>query len=128
MAVYIKKENLGSGRQPRPTNPRSLTRSIENMKTFQQLQASYAEAKAQAVASAREKYESNAEVQRWRTQMTKEERVRDAIERMVPTTRAVEEMRRGGTEVSYEDARKKAEEIAYKSERQEAKTESGDKE
>lgn len=114
MAVYIKKENLGS----RSQNPRDITRRIENMKTFQQLQQSYAEAKSQAAQGAKQQYESNADVQRWRTQMTKEEKVRDAIERMVPTTRAVEEMRRGGNEVSYEDARKKAEEIAYKSERQ----------
>jgi len=117
MAVYIKKENLGSGPKPRSQGPRSLTRNIEGMKTFQQLQESYAQAKAEAAATAKEKYESNAEVQRWRTQMTKEERVRDAIDRMIPTTKAVEEMRRGGNEVSYEDARKKAEEIAYKSER-----------
>ena len=123
MAVFIKKQNLGSG--PRPQNPRDITRRIEGMKTFQQLQQSYAQAKASAKEEAKEKYESNADVQRWRTQMTQEERVRDAIERMVPTTRAVEEMRRGGNEVSYEDARKKAEEIAYKSERKKSEGDNG---
>jgi len=122
MAVYIKRENLGSG-APRPNRGGSITRKVENLKTFQQLQQSYAEAKVAAQESMKEKYESNAEVQRWRNQMTPEERTRDAIERMIPTTRTVAEMRNGGKEVSYEEARKLAENIAYKSE---AKKKEGD--
>jgi hypothetical protein len=115
MAVFIKKENLGSG-SPRGNRPGSITRKVENLKTFQQLQQSYAEAKVEAQQSMKDKYESNAEVQHWRTQMTPEQRTRDAIERMIPTTRTVAEMRNGGKEVSYEDARKLAENIAYKAE------------
>jgi hypothetical protein len=114
MAVFIKKENLGSRPQPR----RGIMKTVESLPSFQALQQHYAEQKAQAVAGLKDKYESNAEVQRWRTQMTPEERTRDAIERMVPTTKEVLKMRNGGNEVSYEEGRKKAEEIAYKSDRQ----------
>lgn len=119
MAVYIKRENLGSGIQRtsgKQSRGPSIISKVENMKSFQQLQQSYAEAKAVAQQGMKEKYESNAEVQRWRTQMTPEERTRDAIERMIPTAKSVAEMRNGGNEVSYEDARKIAENIAYKAE------------
>lgn len=92
--------------------------TIESLPTFQALKDSYAQAKEERKEAMKEKWESNAEVQRWRNQMTPEERTRDAIERMVPTTKEVLKMRNGGKDVSYEDGRKKAEEIAYKSERQ----------
>lgn len=136
MAVFIPKHRLGSGsptsqgssgsRGPRgpmrikAQHPQQITNTIENLPGFQALKESYAEAKAERAKELKDKYESNADVQRWRTQLSPEQRTRDAIERMVPTTRAVEEMRRGGKEVSYEDARKKAEEIAYKSDKQKA--------
>jgi len=114
MAVFIKKENLGS----RPPPRKGIMRTVESLPTFQALQQHYAQQKAQAASDLKQKWESNAEVQHWRTQMTPEERTRDAIERMVPTTKEVLKMRNGGHEVSYEEGRKKAEEIAYKSEKQ----------
>lgn len=114
MATFIKKERLGSGPPPK----RGIMRTVESLPSFQALQQHYAEQKQQKASELKQKYESNAEVQRWRTQMTPEERTRDAIERMVPTTKEVLKMRNGGNEVSYEEGRKKAEEIAYKSERQ----------
>jgi hypothetical protein len=118
MAVYIKKDHLGSQPQPRPArNPRAIVNTIESLPAFQALKESYAQSKAGKAAQLKEKYESNAEVQRWRNQMTPEERTRDAIERMVPTTKEVLKMRNGGNDVSYEDGRKKAEEIAYRSEK-----------
>ena len=92
--------------------------TIESLPTFQALKESYAESKQQKAAELKEKYESNAEVQHWRTQMTPEQRTRDAIERLVPTAKEVLKMRNGGNEVSYEEGRKKAEEIAYKAEKQ----------
>ena len=124
MAVFIKKDRLGSGRPPREerasgaSRPRGIMHTVESLPSFQALKESYAQAKAERAAELKEKYESNAEVQRWRHQMTPEERTRDAIERLVPTAKEVLKMRNGGHEVSYEDGRKKAEEIAYKSDRQ----------
>lgn len=114
MAVFIKKENLGS----RPPPRKGIMRAVESLPSFQALQQHYAEQKAQAAAGLKDKWESNAEVQRWRTQMTPEERTRDAIERMVPTTKEVLKMRNGGNEVSYEEGRAKAVEIAEKSDKQ----------
>jgi hypothetical protein len=114
MAVFIKKENLGS----RPPPKKGIIRTVESLPTFQALQQHYAQQKAEAAAGLKEKWESNAEVQRWRTQMTPEERTRDAIERMVPTTKEVLKMRNGGNEVSYEEGRAKAVEIAEKSDKQ----------
>lgn len=133
MAIYIKKERLGSGPPPRPQrrgtmvpvggqkapqHPVSILNTIESMPGFQALKESYAESRAEKAAALKEKYEANAEVQRWRTQMTPEERTRDAIERMVPTTKEVLKLRNGNKDVSYEEARKKAEDIAYKSDKQ----------
>lgn len=117
MTAFIKKEHLGSA--PPPQKKRSgITTTIESLPGFKALRDSYAQAKEERKGALKDKWESNAEVQRWRTQMTKEEQTRDAIERMVPTTKEVLKMRNGGNEVSYEEGRKKAEEIAYKSERQ----------
>jgi len=114
MATYIKKEHLGS----RPPPKKGIMRTVESLPTFQALQQHYAQQKAQAAADLKGKYESNAEVQRWRTQMTPEERTRDAIERLVPTAKEVLKMRNGGHEVSYEEGRAKAVEIAHKSDTQ----------
>lgn len=118
MAVFIKKENLGSKPPPKPQRRVGIMTAVENLPSFQAMKESYARAKEERKEAMQEKWDSNAEVQRWRNQMTPEERTRDAIERMVPTTKEVLKMRNGGNEVSYEDGRKKAEEIAYKSERQ----------
>ena len=124
MAVYIKKDRLGSGPPPRraPTTGRSFSSggimgAVEANPLFKNTEDSYAEAKAAAQSGLKDKYESQADMQRWRTQMTPEERTRDAIERMVPTAKAVTELRNGNKEVSYEQARSVAEQIAYKSER-----------
>lgn len=116
MAVFIRKERLGSSPAPRQ-GPRGIVAAVERTPIFQVAQAEYAKLKARHAASLKDKYESSADVQRWRTQMTPEERTRDAIERMVPTTRAVHELRNGGKEVSYEEARKSAEGLAYLSEK-----------
>jgi heme-degrading monooxygenase HmoA len=120
MTAFIKKERLGS--TPPPAEGRSRGRgimtTIESLPGFQAMKESYAQAKEERREALKEKWESNAEVQRWRNQMTPEERTRDAIERMVPTTKEVLKMRNGGKDVSYEDGRKKAVEIAEKSDRQ----------
>jgi len=122
MTAFIKKEHLGSGAPPRrilkPQHPQAILNMVERTKIFQQTQQNLAQAKADRAEQLKGEWDSNAEVQRWRNQMTQEERTRDAIDRMIPTTRAVEEMRAGGKEVSYEHARSKAEELAYKAERQ----------
>lgn len=124
MAVYIKKDRLGSGPAPRTQGPRQrsaptggIMGAVESSQVFQSTQKALGEARAEAVKNLTDKYESHPDVQRWRTQMTPEERTRDAIERMVPTTKAVAELRNGNKEVSYEDARSVAEKLAYKSER-----------
>jgi len=110
MAVYIPKNRLGSG------SPRAemMKQRIESTPGFRALRNHMAQAKEAKREEMTGKYESNAEVQRWRT-LTKEEQARDAIERMVPTTKAIQEGRTG-KECSYEDARKEAEKIAYRSE------------
>ncbi|NDD53804.1 hypothetical protein EBZ39_07980 [bacterium] len=119
MAVFIKKDRLGSRPPPRSERRRSgIMTTVENLPAFKALQESYAQAKEERREALKEKWESNAEVQRWRNQMTPEQRTRDAIERMVPTTKEVLKMRNGGHEVSHEEARNKAVEIAQKSERQ----------
>lgn len=119
MAVYIKRNRLGSRPPPRPEGRgRGIMHTIESLPGFQALKDSYAQAKEERKEALKEKWESNAEVQRWRNQMTPEERTRDAIERMVPTTKEVLKMRNGGHEVSYEEGRAKAVEIAEKSDRQ----------
>lgn len=115
MAIFIKKDRLGSGA---PQRPRGIMRSVESLSSFQALKEYYAQAKEERKEVIKEKWESNAEVQRWRNQMTPEERTRDAIERMIPTTKEVLKMRNGGHEVSYEEGRAKAVEIADKSDRQ----------
>jgi hypothetical protein len=117
MAVYIKKDRLGSGAQSPRRNPRSIMHTIESLPTYQSLKESYAQAKEEKAASLKEQYESSGEVQRWNTQMTPEERTRDAIERMVPTAKEVVTMRNGGKEATYEESRKYAEGLAYKSEK-----------
>ena len=119
MAVYIKKDRLGSRPPPRPEGRgKGIMHTIESLPGFQALKDSYAQAKEVRKEALKEKWESNAEVQRWRNQMTPEERTRDAIERMVPTTKEVLKMRNGGKDVSYEEGRQKAVEIAEKSDRQ----------
>ncbi len=119
MAIFIRKDRLGSSPPPRP-GPRGRTtmNTIESLPAFQALQSSYAQAKEVRKEAMKDKWESNAEVQRWRTQMTPEERTRDAIERMIPTTKEVLKMRNGGKDVSHEEGRAKAIEIAQKSDRQ----------
>jgi Tfp pilus assembly protein PilO len=120
MAVFIKKDRLGSKPPPRPERRggRGIMHTIESLPAFQALKDSYAQAKEERKEALKEKWESNAEVQRWRNQMTPEERTRDAIERMVPTTKEVLKMRNGGKDVSYEEGRAKAVEIAQKSDKQ----------
>lgn len=112
MAVFIKKDRLGSG-SPR----KSMMHTIESLPTYRALKEQYAQAKKQQESSLKQKYESQAEVQRWRTQMSPEQRTREAIERMVPTAKEVVSMRKGGQEASYEEGRKYAESLAYKSEK-----------
>jgi Tfp pilus assembly protein PilO len=119
MAIFIKKDRLGSRPPPRPEGRgKGIMHSIESLPSFQALKEHYAEAKEERKEAMKEKWESNAEVQRWRNQMTPEERTRDAIERMVPTTKEVLKMRNGGKDVSYEEGRAKAVEIAQKSDKQ----------
>ena len=112
MAVYIPRNRLGSG----PRNlERGLTQRIEGMPQYQAIRNSLAGAKSQAESGLKEKFESNAEVQRWRT-LTQEEKMRDAIDRMIPTAQQVQELRTG-KECSADDARSYVEGLAYKSDK-----------
>lgn len=113
MAVYIPKHRLGDGGGDR--RERGLTQRIEAMPQYQALRSGLAQSKERAASGLKAKFDENAEVHRWRT-LTPDEKVRDAVERMVPTTKQVQELRTG-QECSYEDARKVAEEIAYKADR-----------
>lgn len=113
MAVFIKRERLGSRPPPRETR---LKQTIESLPTFRALQQSLAVAKGEKQADLQEKWESNAEVQEWRRK-TSEEKGREAIERMVPTAKEVVSMRKG-SEATYEEARSYAEGLANKSDRQ----------
>lgn len=111
MAVFIPRNRLGDRAQKQ--HEQRLTQRIEGLSSFKALRNSLAQSKEEAKAGLKEKYEGNAEVQRWRT-LTKEEQARDAIERMIPTTKQVQEMRTG-QECTHENARKVAETLAYKS-------------
>lgn len=115
MAHFIRKERLGSN--PPPDKFRVGRGELRGGVKFGVMGVALEKAKADQKAQMDETYESNAEVQRWRGQMTPEERTRDAIERMVPTTKVVQEMREG-REVTHEEARKVAENLANKSDRQ----------
>lgn len=116
MAVFIPRNRLGDRAQKQHES--RLTQRIEGMQQFKALRSKLAEAKEERVGQLKEKFEGNAEVQNWRTK-TDEEKKRDAIERMVPTTKQVTEGRTG-KECSYEDARKVAEDIAYKADKKKA--------
>ena len=105
MAVFIRKERLGS----RP-EPRSLTQRIESTTGFKALRNTYAEAKEKQVAELRDKYEGNAELQHRRS-MTQEERSREAIDRMIPAFQDLERNRTGET-ITHEEGRKRAEKLA----------------
>ena len=114
MAVYIPKERLGSGRRPAPRvikNP-----SFASLPQFQEVQRQMEEAAAQRRDERKEKWESNAEVQRRRA-MTQEERSRGAIERVAMNLKELADQK-AGCDTSFEEARAKAERIAYKTERQ----------
>lgn len=113
MAVFIKKDRLGS--RPPPDTMRIGKANFKGGTGFGIMADAFAKAREAKKAELNEKFESNAEAQRWRT-LTTEEKARDAIERMVPTTKAVLEAETG-KEASYEDARKRAESVAYKSEK-----------
>ena len=115
MAVFIKRERLGS--RPPPDRMRVPTSEFRGKGVkFGVMAEAFEKAREDFKDRLDQKKEDNAEVQRWRTQMTPEERSRDAIERMIPTAKAVQELRTG-KECSHEDARKMAENIAYKSDR-----------
>jgi hypothetical protein len=113
MAVFIKRERLGS---ISPSREARLTQKIESMPAFQVMQSQLSQANQQAQKKAKGKWDDNAEVQKWRT-LTPEEKARDAIDRMIPTTKQITELRTG-KECSFEDARKVAENLAYKSDAQ----------
>ena len=97
MPVYIPKDRLGSGPVPRERKFRTTQVPMNRLSDV------IAKATEEWKAGLKEKTESNAEVQRWRTR-TSEERGREAVERMVPTMQAVESGRQG-REVSEMEAR-----------------------
>lgn len=112
MANFIKRENLGSGAPPRIEAKRStFSKGVK----FGVMQEAFKKAQEEFQERKRQEFEGNAEVQRHRT-LTAEEKGRNAIEHMIPTAKAVVEMRTG-KECSHEDARKFAENIAYKGDR-----------
>jgi hypothetical protein len=115
MAVFIRKERLGSGSPP--DRVRVIRgQSFSSLPSFQKLQQEYAEAAAEKAAERKEKWESNAEVQR-RRRMTQEERSRGAIEKVAKNLKEYADQK-AGRDTSYDEARKKAEKIAYKQDRQ----------
>ena len=128
MAVYIKKERLGSGpppgRREAHTSGRyrpGLTQAIESLPGFKALQDAMAVEKAKAAEGMKEKWDSNAEVQRFRT-LTPEEKAREAIDHMMPTAKAVATSRKG-SEATHEEARAVAEGIANLSDRKKSEGE-----
>jgi Tfp pilus assembly protein PilO len=96
---------------------KKIMQVIESSERYRAMRERLAQEKARRAATLKEKFDSNAEVQRWRHQMTKDDRTMDAIERMVPTAKEVLKMRNGGRDVTYEQARAKAIEIATRAER-----------
>lgn len=110
MAVFIRKERLGSGPAPK-VERKSFRKGVK----FGVMAEAFEKAKEKKAQELEDKYESNAEVQQWR-RMTREEQVRSAIDRMTPTGMAIESMRQG-KEVTEEVGRKYAERIASKAER-----------
>lgn len=111
MAIYIRRDRLGSNSD---ANER-LKRAVESRQDFRIMQDALSKANAKRQKQIANSYDENAEVQRRRA-MSSDERAVDAIETMIPTTKAVQEARTG-KECSHEDARKVAENIAYKGER-----------
>lgn len=114
MAVFIRKENLGSS-SGQSIMAHQMRRKIESLPGFKAIQQNLAEIKEAKASKLKEKYESNSEVQRWRT-MNKDEQTREAINRMIPTAAAV---RKGqtGKDSTHEEARKVVEDIANLSDR-----------
>lgn len=116
MAVFIKRDRLGSTPQPRVRPIRTST--LSNLPGFREVQQHFEDAAAKIAEERKEKWEGNAEVQQ-RRRMTQEERSRGAIERVAKNLKEYADQKAGG-ETSFEDARKKAENIAYKRDRQKA--------
>jgi hypothetical protein len=114
MAVFIRRERLGSKPPPRTRVVRGQT--FSTLPAFQQVQQAFSEAAADQAEARQEKWESNAEVQS-RRRMTQEERSRGAIERVAKNLKEYADQK-AGCDTSFEDARQKAERIAYKTDRQ----------
>src|SRR4051794_28125539 len=114
MAVFIKKENLGSKPPPKVRPLKGST--FSNLPGFRQVQQQFEAAAAEKAEERKEKWEGNAEVQRRRA-MTQEERSRGAIERVAKNLKEYADQKSGG-DTSYEESRQKAEKLAYKTDRQ----------
>ena len=114
MAVFIKRDRLGSRPPPRVRALRGTT--LSSLPAFQEVQRRYEEAAAEKAEVRKETWEGNAEVQQ-RRRMTQEERSRGAIERVAKNLKEYADQKAGG-DTSFEDARRKAESIAYKRDRQ----------
>lgn len=96
---------------------KNIMHIIESSAQYKAMKEGLAQEKQRRASNLKEKFDSNAEVQRWRHQMTRDDRTFDAIERMVPTAKEVLKIRNGGNDVTYEQARAKAIEIATRAER-----------
>lgn len=85
-------------------------KEIESSPAFKRREREIAQQAAANRAAAKERYESNSEVQRHRT-LTHEEKMRGAIELSAKNIKAIRDMQTG-RDTSYEEAVKKAEGFA----------------
>jgi len=112
MAVFIKKERLGSGAAPRVVrNP-----TLASLPAFQKVQQQYEEVAARKAEVRKQAWDGNAEVQHRRA-MTQEERSRGAIDKVAKNLKELADQQQG-TETSFEEARERAVRIARKTDRQ----------
>jgi hypothetical protein len=102
MAVYIRSSNLGSRREPEPKRFKA-ERSYYNTHIQKRREELNSE------------YESNAEVQAWRT-MTPEEKRRNAIDRQTKLLKDHNDMT-SGTDTTADKANRKAIEISERAEK-----------
>ena len=118
MAVFIRKERLGSNARPpvsyrRPDTIRLLKSEFAGGITLGEKIAQVEGRKTENRERLREEYESNAEVQRHRTQLNDEQRMREGMDACMEGAKAVVSMRKGA-EATHEEAHRYVEGLANK--------------
>ena len=117
MAVFIKRERLGSNARPpvtykRPDTFRLLKSEFAGGITLGEKIAQVEGRKAENRERLREEYESNAEVQHHRT-LTPEEKMRTGMDACMEGAKAVVSMRKG-SEATHEETHRYVEGLANK--------------